>query len=257
MNPNIMQNQENATGSKEGSLDFSDDSSTFSRVDLREDKEWEDVESDEEEGVQYVSLVDDRTFPNLRSMFEHVRTASSIDFPGLCHDFGLEFLQKIKLVNYLRSESRKGNTQPDVSSAELFADDQYLQPVLEDDAVLYHLDELESPTNEEDEALTRQQYELTEIALVEADQAAWRANYPEYNPATAEVERRPELASAEDEDYFGSYGTSGRMFSSPVRCYQLKVYRHPRDNAQGQGPDQCVRHLHRAESATFQGQTDP
>lgn len=49
----------------------------------------------------------------------------------------------MKLVNYIRSEVKKGNRSPDVSSKSLFEDDIYLKPVLEDDALLYSLEDLE------------------------------------------------------------------------------------------------------------------
>jgi protein arginine N-methyltransferase 3 len=54
----------------------------------------------------------------------------------------LDFLDNIKLVNYVRSEVKKGNNTPDVSSKSKFEDDAYLKPVLEDDALLYSLDDL-------------------------------------------------------------------------------------------------------------------
>jgi protein arginine N-methyltransferase 3 len=55
----------------------------------------------------------------------------------------LDFYGRIKLVNYIRSEVAKGNSKPDVSSF-LFQDDKYLQPVIEDDALLFSLDELDN-----------------------------------------------------------------------------------------------------------------
>jgi protein arginine N-methyltransferase 3 len=53
-------------------------------------------------------------------------------------------------VNYIRNEVKSGNTKPDVSSTAVFSDDKYLQPVLEDDALLFSLDDLlDSPTDVE------------------------------------------------------------------------------------------------------------
>ena len=54
----------------------------------------------------------------------------------------LDFLGSIRLVNYIRSQVKAGNLKPDVSSAALFEDDLYMMPVLEDDALLYSLDEV-------------------------------------------------------------------------------------------------------------------
>lgn len=46
------------------------------------------------------------------------------------------------MVNYVRSEVKAGNKTPDVSLKSTFADDTYLKPVLEDDALLYSLDDI-------------------------------------------------------------------------------------------------------------------
>lgn len=48
----------------------------------------------------------------------------------------------IKLVNFIRSEIQSGNLTPDLSSKSAVEDDRYLQPVLEDDALLYSLEEV-------------------------------------------------------------------------------------------------------------------
>jgi type I protein arginine methyltransferase len=55
----------------------------------------------------------------------------------------LDLIDTIKLVNYIRTEVKSGNKEPDVSSKSLFDDDIYLKPVLEDDPLLYSLEDLE------------------------------------------------------------------------------------------------------------------
>lgn len=58
----------------------------------------------------------------------------------------LEFLETIKLVNYTRKEAKKGARALIIPSRSVFEDDQYLLPVLEDDALLFNLDEvIQSP----------------------------------------------------------------------------------------------------------------
>lgn len=62
----------------------------------------------------------------------------------------LDFYSSIKLVNYIRAEVKAGKEKPDVSDPTLWADDKYLQPTLEDDALLFGLDELDdSPEADE------------------------------------------------------------------------------------------------------------
>jgi protein arginine N-methyltransferase 3 len=50
----------------------------------------------------------------------------------------------IKFVNYVRSQVKEGNAKPDVESPAAWEDDKFMQPVLEDDALLFSVDELES-----------------------------------------------------------------------------------------------------------------
>ena len=72
---------------RRNSLDSSGDSEPLSQVDLAEDEEWEDLESDTEES-SFLSLVDDERFPRMDDMFEHVKARTSIDFPAICEEFG-------------------------------------------------------------------------------------------------------------------------------------------------------------------------
>ena len=50
----------------------------------------------------------------------------------------------------MRSEIKKGNREPSISSSALFNDDVYLKPVLDDDALLYSLDDLTDDVEVED-----------------------------------------------------------------------------------------------------------
>ena len=54
----------------------------------------------------------------------------------------LDFMGMVKLVNYVRSEVAAGNALPDVSASAAFRDDHYLKPVLDDDALLYSLNDI-------------------------------------------------------------------------------------------------------------------
>ncbi|KAK5020031.1 Ribosomal protein arginine N-methyltransferase rmt3 [Cryomyces antarcticus] len=107
-----------------------------------QDEDWEDAEPEEEENLQVKDFFSDETFPSARAMLEFCQDQYGFDFVKVQKDLGLEFYSSIKLVNYLRSAAKEGNTKPDVSSKELFEDDKYLQPVIEDDALLFCLDEL-------------------------------------------------------------------------------------------------------------------
>ncbi|KPI40608.1 Ribosomal protein arginine N-methyltransferase rmt3 [Cyphellophora attinorum] len=137
-------------------MDSDSDSSISDVLDRREDEGWEDLE-DDTETVTVVSLFDKETFTSAKDMLLSCKENHNFDIWKIKSDLGLDFLELIKLVNYIRSEVASGDAQPSTSDKSLFADDKYLQPVLEDDAVLYSLDDvfeegpLDSATNEVDQ----------------------------------------------------------------------------------------------------------
>ena len=76
----------------------------------------------------------------------------------------LDFFATIQLVNYVRSQVRQGVTVVDfatASSGTPWTDEKYLQPVLEDDALLYSIDELADPDDAEDPLATAAEDEGT------------------------------------------------------------------------------------------------
>lgn len=134
---------------------------------------------------------------------------------------GLDFLDTIKLVNYVRSEVKTGNKTPDVSSKVKFADDAYMKPVLEDDALLYSLDDIAqdqdaeaAPGNEAErkvielqEDLERLQTQFSEYRLAVQKSLADQLNKEDEKlEPGASVKRSPADKIGEaDEDYFTSY----------------------------------------------------
>ncbi|KAK5324894.1 Ribosomal protein arginine N-methyltransferase rmt3 [Exophiala xenobiotica] len=119
----------------------SESSSLSDPLDTTNDEGWEDVEQDEE-SITVVSLFDDKIFPDAAGMLAYCRDSYGFDIWKLRQDFGLDFLDLIKLVNYVRSEVKAGNTHPEISTKSVFEDDKFLKPVLEDDALLYSMDDV-------------------------------------------------------------------------------------------------------------------
>jgi protein arginine N-methyltransferase 3 len=139
----------------------------------------------------------------------------------------LDFYQSIKLVNYIRASVKEGNLQPDISSPASFADDKFLQPVLEDDALLFSLDELAlSDTGAASEQPERQTAEAR-VTELEAQLSALRAQFADFRLQVDQTLERRWIETAEapitesskaakgpdyDGDYFKSYSYNGMMY---------------------------------------------
>ena len=147
----------------------------------------------------------------------------------------LEFYQAIKLVNYIRSEVKNGNINPDLSSVANFQDEKYLKPVLEDDALLFTLDDVLLHLKEQ-ESTSRNLLDTISpedrIARLENELSQVKAQYKSYRQTVEEVvdarwNAAHEALSSDDknykqsalsneqpiseEDYFKSYGDYGKL----------------------------------------------
>lgn len=132
--------------SKGQDVDSDSESSSSDVLDLKNEEGWEDME-DDTEAITVVSLFDDRTFTSAKEMLQHCKDKHGFDIWKIQIDHSLDFIGQIKLVNYIRSEVKSGNLKPDTSTPDNFNNDKYLQPVLEDDALLYSLDDVfDEPT---------------------------------------------------------------------------------------------------------------
>ncbi len=116
-------------------MESDSDSVASEPVRLEEDHEWQDAEDDIED-VTFVSLFDDRTFRHIKDMLSYCKEDFGFDTQKIQETLLLDDLEQIKLINYIRSEAKKGNKSPELSNKSAFESDKYLQPVLEDDAVL-------------------------------------------------------------------------------------------------------------------------
>lgn len=76
---------------------ISDSESSDSRED---DEGWDDVEQEEEETQQVISLLDDKVFPDVLSMLEYCKGKHNFDFLALRQKLQLDFHGCVKLVNY-------------------------------------------------------------------------------------------------------------------------------------------------------------
>ncbi|KAF2216105.1 hypothetical protein CERZMDRAFT_94484 [Cercospora zeae-maydis SCOH1-5] len=121
-------------------------------IDLKPDSEgWDDVEDDTED-VSIKCLFCDEVFSGASAMNEHSAKTHEFDLAKVQAQHDLDFYSSMKLVNWLRAQVQQGDAKPNVSDASAWADDKYLQPTLEDDALLFSLDDIdERPVTEEEQ----------------------------------------------------------------------------------------------------------
>lgn len=102
-------------------------------------------------------------------------------------------MSSIKLVNYIRQQTKDGNTKLDIKSAAEFNDDKYLQPVLEDDALLFSLDDISPSTQQGDnilatsEAADANPSPEAKIAHLERQLQSVQSQYKEYRHQVEET----------------------------------------------------------------------
>lgn len=213
-------------------------------LDLKDDEGWEDAEPDVEE-TRFVSLSDSEQFPDIESMLKHCKDKHNLDFLEIRQKLALDFYGNIKLVNYIRSEVQAGKEIPANITKDLFEDDKFLKPVLEDDALLFSLDELPevteeaSPSNEEssskdsansgslvarvselEEELRRiqNQFDNYRTTVSETLDDRWN-DKSSSGPSKSEPEAKEEKRD-DDSHYFTSYSYNGKCycFNQTERC---------------------------------------
>ncbi|KAJ3578001.1 hypothetical protein NPX13_g2565 [Xylaria arbuscula] len=137
-----------ATSSIAGRLANDNPPSDSESDDSRDEEGWNDVEEDEEETPEVISLLDDRVFPDVISMLAHCKDKHNFDFLAVRQKLQLDFHGCVKLVNFIRQRVHEGLPVSEDISLAAIDDDAYLKPVLDDDAViigLFDLPELSAP----------------------------------------------------------------------------------------------------------------
>ncbi len=111
-------------------------------LDIRPDSPgWEDVEADTE-AVSVQCLLCAENFSSPQVMLEHCESKHSFDFVATVKTAGLDFYKTIKYVNFIRMNVADASANPTVLDAATLDSDALLKPVLENDALLFSLDEV-------------------------------------------------------------------------------------------------------------------
>lgn len=93
-------------------------------------------------GCLLTSEISDEVFTDIKSMLDHCKDKYNFDFLEIRQRLALDFYDNVKLVNFIRSQVHSGHSVTSAIKKEDFEDDNFLKPVLEDDALLISLDDL-------------------------------------------------------------------------------------------------------------------
>lgn len=196
---------------------------------------WLDVEPDQEQ-ITFVSLFDAETFSSIEDLLTHCKTQHAFDLVATVQRLGLEFHDAIKLVNFIRACTHEKKSLPQVISIHDFSDDKYLKPVLENDALLFSLDEilLEGPGNTENASPEQKPSPETRQKELEAELAAVNERFASYRMAVEEtLDKRwgdeneaGKLGNEKKKDssdyYFESYAYNGKTATKNHICNSRK-----------------------------------
>jgi len=172
----------------------------------------------------------------------------------------LDFFGGIKLVNYIRAEAQGGNKKPEITSTSVFEDEKYMQPVIEDDALLFSLDDVLGGGLFDDQAGDMPiGTSKDKVAELEEELARLRLQFSEYKSAVEKTldERWTEGNDAQegpskdknenhqDPGYFDSYSYNGESRCSHLLSRtELTSSRHPSDYAARCCPYRLLPRLH-------------
>ncbi|OLL23621.1 Ribosomal protein arginine N-methyltransferase rmt3 [Neolecta irregularis DAH-3] len=174
----------------------------------------EDWNEDLDDPIEVKCLFCKDKFPSASVVFIHCAESHAFKFDEVKRNLKLHnFYDKVKLINYLRSEVKEGNVPLNIHREAFVNDDKYLKPVLEDDALLYGLhmkcDLLSTFIDlEDDEADNSDQHGDLETRLrnLELQFAEYKAVVQKtlHQPPIPEIALKPK---SEDHDtlYFESY----------------------------------------------------
>lgn len=196
--------------------------STSSNSAGSDDGDWLDVEQDEET-VTVVSLLDAQTFSSLSEMLAHCKQHHGFDLVATVRRLQLDFHGAVKLVNFIRERVRQAQPLPVEISAADFEDEAYLRPVLDNDALIFSLDEI-LEAEEDSGADATQELANARNRELEAELESLRSQFANYRLTVQEtLDRRwgddtqpapssvPPVEKDSSAYYFESYAAHGAV----------------------------------------------
>ena len=215
-------------------------------LDMKNDDGWEDAEPDEEE-TPFISLLDDEVFMDIYAMLNHCKEKYNFNFLEIRQRLALDFYGSIKLVNYIRAQIHHGNKVSQDITLKDIEDEKYLKPVLEDDALLFSLDDLpevmegvqgingKEVSNESGKLVSRVSELEEELRRIQLQFDNYRASVSEtlddrWNEkgaagSSAATGTEKEEKRDDDSHYFSSYSYNGSFSSrgtiSLLKCIDI------------------------------------
>lgn len=182
---------------------------------------WSDAE---DEQYEFFALHDGQCFDSMELMLQHEATQHQFDLHGIRKSMKLDLYESIKLVNYVRN-TKATESEVRAAMSSIRSDDALLKPVLENDALLFHLVEDDDVVSDE---------KGNEAGEWKARFEALQAQYALLQQTMAKsIEERsvdkPEEKADNDTYYFDSYGYNDiheTMLKDAVRtdAYRDAVY---------------------------------
>lgn len=214
-------------------------------LNLKKDEGWEDVDPEEDQPLQIQSLFDEKKFPDVQSMLHYCKEQYDFDLLAIRDKLSLDFYALIKMVNFIRSEIKSGHSVTGTITREDFEHDKFLKPVLEDDELLFSLDDLpESKGTKENELVSRVAELEEELRKTQSQFAEYRDTVKQtldarWNEKSSSETAGPSAGEKRDDDshYFSSYSYNGTSKSLAGKLLADLANRYPRSNAQGQCPN--------------------
>nr|XP_002127404.1 protein arginine N-methyltransferase 1 [Ciona intestinalis] len=128
-------------------------------IDADSDKDWSDEEDCDDVGQNQVvnCIFTEKSFPSAKSYFLNLKSTQGFDIWNIVHlELSLDFFGYVKLINFLRS-SYNGKAPPSIKelkeNREIWDQEKYLKPVVEDDLLLQFMIDDEDDYENEDGSL--------------------------------------------------------------------------------------------------------
>lgn len=119
---------------------------------LDDEDDWKDVEPDHVV-ASYVSFGGNNRFRDVGEFLVDAKENYGVDLIEMKKLHDLDTFGMIKLINYVRCQVVQGLFRPDLLPKNFLEGDEYLKPVMEDDALLYSIDDIFDYCEQQDKSL--------------------------------------------------------------------------------------------------------